>query len=166
MIAEIPDLSEMRVELKLEEVERGKLKLGQAVRVRIDAVPEKEFDADMDWISPIAQLVFRTWPPEKLFPARATLKKLDPRLRPGMSATAEIIVDREPNVLLIPVRASFQKNGKPTVYIQKGQQFLTRTIAVGRRNDEDMVVLSGLKEGELVTLEKPEDAAKRARKKL
>ena len=166
MIAEIPDLSEMRVELKLEEVERGKLKLGQAVRVRIDAVPEEEFDADMDWISPIAQLVFRTWPPEKLFPARATLKKLDPRLRPGMSATAEIIVDREPNVLLIPVRASFQKNGKPTVYIQKGQQFLTRTIAVGRRNDDDMVVLSGLKEGELVTLEKPEDVAKRARKKL
>ncbi len=166
MIAEIPDLSEMRVELKLEEVERGKLKLGQAVRVRVDAVPEKEFDADMDWISPIAQLVFRTWPPEKLFPARATLKKLDPRLRPGMSATAEIIVDKEPNVLLIPARASFQKNGKPTVYIQKGQQFLTRTIAVGRRNDEDLVVLSGLKEGELVTLEKPEEAAKRARKKL
>ncbi len=166
VIAEIPDLSEMRVELKLEEVERGKLKLGQAIRVRIDAVPEKEFDADLDWISPIAQLVFRTWPPEKLFPARATLKKLDPRLRPGMSATAEIIVDKEPNVLLIPVRASFQKNGKPTVYIQKGQQFLTRTIEVGRRNDEDLVVLSGLKEGELVTLEKPEDAAKRARKKL
>jgi HlyD family secretion protein len=166
MIAEIPDLSEMRVELKLEEVERGKLQLGQAVRVRVDAVPEKEFDANMDWISPIAQLVFRTWPPEKLFPARATLKKLDPRLRPGMSATAEIIVDREPNVLLIPVRASFQKNGKPAVYIQKGRQFLMRTIEVGRRNDEDLVVLSGLKEGELVTLEKPEDAAKRARKKL
>ncbi len=37
---------------------------------------------------------------------------------------------------------------------------------MGRRNDEDMVVLSGLKEGELVTLEMPEDAAKRARKKL
>jgi RND family efflux transporter MFP subunit len=166
MIAEIPDLSEMRVELKLEEVERGKLQLGQAVRVRVDAVPEKEFDADMDWISPIAQLVFRTWPPEKLFPARATLKNLDPRLRPGMSATAEIIVDKEPKVLLIPTRASFEKNGKPTVYIQKGQQFLTRTIEVGRRNDEDLVVLSGLKEGELVTLEKPEDAAKRARKKL
>ncbi len=46
MIAEIPDLSEMRVELKLEEVERGKLQLGQAVRVRVDAVPEKEFDAE------------------------------------------------------------------------------------------------------------------------
>src|SRR5437016_6124651 len=55
-IAEIPDPSEMRVELKLEEVDRGKLKLNQPVRVRVDAIPEKEFNAEMDWISPIAQL--------------------------------------------------------------------------------------------------------------
>jgi RND family efflux transporter MFP subunit len=165
-IAEIPDLSQMRVELKLEEVERGKAKLGQTVRVRVDAVPEKEFSAEMDWISPIAQLVFRVWPPEKLFPARATLKNLDARLRPGMSVTAEIIVEKQPNVLLIPVRASFQVNGKPAVYVQKGQQFLTRAIEVGKRNDEEMVVLKGIKEGELVTLERPEEAAKRARKKL
>jgi multidrug efflux pump subunit AcrA (membrane-fusion protein) len=163
-IAEIPDLSEMRVELKLEEVDRGKLKLGQPVRVRVDAVPEKEFSADMDWISPIAQLVFRTFPPEKLFPARATLKNLDPRLRPGMSASAEIIVERQPGVLLIPARASFMLNGKPAVYVQKGQQFLTRTIEVGKRNDEDLVVLKGLKEGELVTLENPAEAAKRGKK--
>src|SRR5579864_6232923 len=165
-IAEIPDLSEMRVELKLEEVERGKIKLGDPVQVRVDAVPEKELHAVMDWISPIATLVFRTFPPEKLFPARATLKNLDSRLRPGMSASAEIIVERQPNVLLIPARASFLKNGKPTVYVQKGRQFLTRTIEVGRRTDEDLVVLKGLKEGELVTLESPEEAARRSKKKL
>ena len=165
-IAEIPDLSEMRLELKLEEVDRGRLKLGQPVRVRVDAVPEKEFTAEMDWISPIATLVFRTFPPEKLFPARATLKNVDPRLRPGMSASGEIIVEKQPNVLLIPSRASFLVNGKPTVYVQKGQRFQTRTIEVGKRNDEDLVVLKGLKKGELVTLESPEDAAKRAKKRM
>src|SRR5438105_4787645 len=142
-IAEIPDLSEMRVELKLEEVDRGKLKLGQAVRVRVDAVPEKEFKADMDWISPIAQLVFRVFPPEKLFPARATLKNLDPRLRPGMSATAEIIVERQPDVLLIHSRASFLKNGKPAVYVQKGEELRTRADEIGRGNGEDRVVHKG-----------------------
>jgi HlyD family secretion protein len=165
-IAEIPDLSEMRLELKLEEVDRGRLKLGQTVRVRVDAVPEKEFTAEMDWISPIATLVFRSFPPEKLFPARATLKHVDPRLRPGMSASGEIIVEKQPNVLLIPTRASFLVNGKPTVYVQKGQRFLTRTIEVGKRNDEDLVVLKGLQKGELVTLESPEDAAKRAKKRM
>jgi hypothetical protein len=39
-------------------------------------------------------------------------------------------------------------------------------IEAGRRNDEDMVVLKGLREGELVTLEDPTEAAKRAKKKL
>ena len=58
-IAEIPDLSKMRVEVKLDEVDRGKVKLGQAVKIRVDAIPDKEFDAILDWISPIATLQFR-----------------------------------------------------------------------------------------------------------
>jgi RND family efflux transporter MFP subunit len=165
-IAEIPDLTEMRVELRLEEVDRGKVKLGQEVRLRVDAIPEKEFSANLDWISPIAALVFRSFPPEKSFPARATLKNLDPRLRPGMSATAEIIIEKQPKALLIPVKSSFTQNGKPMVYVQRGQNFSTRIIEVGKRNDNDMVVLSGLKEGEIVTLENPAEAAKRAKKKL
>jgi HlyD family secretion protein len=166
-IAEIPDLSEMRMELKLEEVDRGKMKLGEHVRIRVDAIPEKEFTATLDWISPIAALIFKGFgSSDKVFPCRATLKNLDPRLRPGMSASAEIIIERESNALLIPSRASFLQKGKPAVYVQKGQQFITRTIEVGRRNEEDLVVLRGLKEGELVTLESPTEAAKRAKKKL
>src|SRR5947209_1388121 len=77
-IAEIPDLSEMYVDLKLEEVDRGKLKLGQSVRIRVDAIPDREFTATLDWISPIAALVFTGGATaEKTFPARATLKNLD-----------------------------------------------------------------------------------------
>jgi HlyD family secretion protein len=166
-IAEIPDLSEMRVEMKLDEVDRGKLVPGQLVKIRVDAIPEKEFTASLDFISPIAALIFKGFGnSDKVFPCRATLKNLDPRLRPGMSASAEVIIEREPNALLIPSRASFLLKGKPAVYVQKGQQFLTRQIQVGRRNEDDIVVLGGLKEGELVTLESPAEAAKRAKKKL
>lgn len=166
-IAEIPDLSEMRMELKLEEVDRGRLRLGQAVRIRVDAIPEKEFSAELNWISPIAALIFKGFGnSDKVFPAHALLKNLDPRLRPGMSASAEIIIERQPNALLIPVRASFIQNGKPAVYVQKGQSFRVRQIEVGRRNEDDIVVLKGLQEGELVTLESPAEALKRARKKL
>jgi hypothetical protein len=68
--------------------------------------------------------------------------------------------------LLIPVRSSFTRNGKPAVYVEVGQQFAVREIEVGKRNDEDEVVTGGLKEGEMVTLESPEEAAKRARKRL
>jgi hypothetical protein len=101
---------------------------------------------------------------EKTFPARATLKNLDPRLRPGMSATAEIVIDSEPGKLLIPVRASFVHAGKPAVYVQKGQNFQLRTIEVGKRNETDIVVLKGLREGESVALEDPAEAARRAKK--
>jgi RND family efflux transporter MFP subunit len=166
-IAEIPDLSEMYVDLKLEEVDRGKLQLGQQVRIRVDAIPDKEFTAVLDWISPIAALVFKGGSTaEKTFPARATITKLDDRLRPGMSASTEIIIERSPNTLLIPSRASFAKDGKPAVFVQKGKDFTARNIEVGKQNDEDIVVTSGLQEGDVVTLENPADAAKRAKKKL
>jgi RND family efflux transporter MFP subunit len=165
-IAEIPDLSSMRIELKLDEVDRGKLKIGQLVKVKVDAIPEKELMAELDWISPIAAITFRGGPglSEKTFPARATLKNLDPRLRPGMSASAEVIIETHKNALLIPARASFAHRGKPAVYIQRGNNFDIRPIEVGKRNEGDIVVLSGLKEGDLVTLENPVEAARRAKK--
>src|SRR5512140_892196 len=77
-IAEIPDLSEMRIELKLEEVDRGKVRLGLPIKIKVDAIPDKEFYAELDWISPIAAVNFRGpgAGTEKTFPARATLKNL------------------------------------------------------------------------------------------
>ncbi len=166
-IAEIPDLSQMYVDLKLEEVDRGKLKLGQAVRIRVDAIPDREFTATLDWISPIAALVFKGGSTaEKTFPARATIAKLDERLRPGMSASTEIIIERDPNSLLIPTRASFAHNGKPAVYLQTGKAFAIRPIDVGKQNDDDVIVTGGLKEGDVVTLENPAESAKRAKKKM
>jgi multidrug efflux pump subunit AcrA (membrane-fusion protein) len=52
------------------------------------------------------------------------------------------------------------------VYVQIGKNFVVRNIKIGERNDEDVVVTGGLKEGEIVTLESPAEAAKRAKKKL
>ena len=83
-----------------------------------------------------------------------------------MSATAEVIIEREPGALMIPVRASFTQNDKPAVWVQVGDKFQLRYIQIGKRNDDDLVVTSGLKEGELVTLEDPIEAAKKAKKKL
>jgi multidrug efflux pump subunit AcrA (membrane-fusion protein) len=164
-IAEIPDLSQMRVELKLDEVDRGKLQLGQSLRVRVDAIPEVEFTATLDWISPIAAVIFKGMGlTEKTFPARATLAKVDPRLRPGMSCSSEIIIESAPNSLLIPARASFMNKGKPAVWIQKGDGFEIRQIEVGKRNDADIVVTAGLKAGDVIAMEDPNEVAKRAKK--
>jgi HlyD family secretion protein len=164
-IAEIPDLSEMRIDLKLEEVDRGKLQMSMPIRIRVDAIPDQELVATLDWISPIAAVVWRSMGmTDKTFPARGTLKRVDPRLRPGMSATAEILIESEPDSLLIPARASFMSKGKPSVWVQKGSEFVPRTIEVGKRNDTDLVVKGGLREGETIALENPVEALKRSRK--
>jgi HlyD family secretion protein len=164
-IAEIPDLSSMRIELKLDEVDRGRLKLGQVVRIRVDAIPEKEFLADLDWISPIAAIQWRGMGlTDKTFPAQATLRQVDPRLRPGMSGSAEILIETQKDALLIPARASFMDKGQPAVYVQRGTNFEIRHIKAGKRNENDLVVLEGLREGEQVALENPAEAAKRAKK--
>jgi len=172
-ILEIPDLSSMYVDLKLDEVDRGKIAIGQTVRVRVDSIPDKEFTAGLDFISPAAALVFSgvganaQASTEKNFPARASLKNLDDRLRPGTSASVEIIVERQPNTLLIPLRASFDRGGKPAVYVQKSDRtFAVRQIQIGKKNDEDIVVTGGLREGETVALEDPVKLAKQAKKKI
>jgi HlyD family secretion protein len=164
-IAEIPDLSRMRLELKLEEVERGKVRLGQAAKIRVDAIPEREFTAKLDWISPIAAVAFKGMGlTEKTFPAYATLRNSDARLRPGMTGSAEIVIENLGSQLLIPIRASVTQDGKPAVYLQRGTEFVLRPIEVGKRNETDIVVLKGLELGDVVALENPADAARRARK--
>jgi multidrug efflux pump subunit AcrA (membrane-fusion protein) len=164
-IAEIPDLHKMRLELKMEEVDRGKVRLGAPMTIHVDAVPDKEFRATINWISPIAELTFRGFgPPAKLFPAYATLDRVDPRLRPGMTGSATILIRTIRAKAMIPLRASFFSNGQPAVYVQKGHEFQLHAIKVGERNDKDLIVTEGLKEGDIVALENPVEAAKRAKK--
>ncbi len=163
-IAEIPDMSELQVEFRVEEVDRGLLQMSQKVRMKVDAVPDLELEGTLDWISPIAQLLFRSWPPEKNFPAKSSIKKPDSRLRPGMSVTAEIIIERRPNALLIPIKASFVLDGKPAVFLEKGNQYRRQRIQAGKRNATELMVLAGLTEGQMVALENPEEAARKKRK--
>ena len=151
--------------MKLDETDRGHIQMGQEAKVRVDAIPDKTFTARIDYISPIAQILWKGFGlTQKVFPTNATLKNLDSRLRPGMSASAEIILEDQPNVVLIPIQASFSDHGRPAVYVQHGDQFQIRHIEVGRRNDTDQVVTKGLEPGQTVALENPLEAAKKAKK--
>jgi hypothetical protein len=66
--------------------------------------------------------------------------------------------------MLIPITASFTKDGKPAVWLQRGDKYVLTPIEAGERNETDLVVLKGISEGDVVALEDPQEAAKRARK--
>ena len=82
-----------------------------------------------------------------------------------MSATAEIVIESAAESDSDSRARQFHcSKGKPAVYVQKGENFELRPIEVGKRNDSDMVVIKGLKAGEIVALENPIEAAKKAKK--
>ena len=162
-IAEIPDLDSLRVEFRVDEVDRGRAAEGQETRIRIDAVPDASLGGSVTWLSPIATLVFNRLPPEKNFPAFSKIDDIDNRLRPGMSATVEIVVQRIKDVLVIPSKASMQFDGKPTVFVRDGAGYRRTQIEVTATNGTEIVVAAGLDEGDVIALEDPATLGGRGR---
>lgn len=154
-IAEIPDLESLRVEFRVDEVDRGRVAEGQETRIRVDAVPDATLSGAVNWLSPIATLVFNRLPPEKNFPAYSGISDIDDRLRPGMSATVEVVVQRIQDVLVIPSKASTQIDGRPTVFVKDGAHYQQKHIEVAATNGTEIVVAEGLDEGDEIALENP-----------
>src|SRR5262249_40943294 len=143
-IAALPDMSSFRVDVRVDETDRGRLKLNQPATVRIDAIPDKEFKATVLEISPLAKIDYSSWPFPKNFDIVVQILENDPRIRPGMSATARIAVEKYSNSLLVPPQAVFEKNGSPIVYVLRRSRFEERRVQVGRRGKTMLQISSGL----------------------
>jgi HlyD family secretion protein len=155
-VIELPDLSSIHVEARLDEADRGRLNMGQEASVKIEAVPEREFKARIDNISVLARVDFSSgWPPPKNFDLRLVLLETDPRIRPGMTAVARIATDRIPNVVLVPSEAIFQQDGAPVVYVLKGSAFVEQPVQLSRRGKEQAAVASGVEPGMRVASRRP-----------
>jgi len=153
-MAEFPDITTLRVNGRVEEGERGRVKEGQTATVRIDAVPDKEFQAHVVEISALAKIDFSAWPYPRNFDVSSQLDQTDARVRPGMSATARVTVEKLPDSILVPPETAFQKLGKTVAYVLSGSTFQEREIVIARRS-ESQVVARGLRPGERVALKDP-----------
>ena len=156
-ILELPDLSSIHLEARLDESDRGRLKVGQAATVKIEAVPGKEFAAKVDLISVLARVDFSSgWPPVRNFDLGLILEERDPRIRPGMTATARIAADKMPNATLVPAEAIFQKDGRPVVYRLNGSKFDEQSIEIVRRGREQAAISAGVEPGDKLAMRRPE----------
>jgi HlyD family secretion protein len=156
VIAEVPDLSTLRVTARLEEAERGRMQPGQRVVVRADAVPDKELAGKIGDISALARVDFSSWPPQRNFDMIVQLDQLDARLRPGMNTTVRVAVDRVPDAVLIPARAVFEKDGRSVAYVPRMRGgWDERLVQIARRGQEQLVVREGVQPGERVALKDP-----------
>ncbi len=155
-IAELPDLTTVQMTARVDEADRGRIQTGSAVRVRVDAVPDKELTGTLKDISVVAKPDFTTWPPVRNFDLVVALSDSDSRLRSGMSASARVELDRLPNVLVVPTGAVFQRGAATIVYIVNRGDVESRQVTVLRRGRDQMAIASGVSEGDRVSLKEPE----------
>jgi multidrug efflux pump subunit AcrA (membrane-fusion protein) len=155
VIAEIPDLTTLQMESKIDEVDRGRIALGDTVLVHVDAFPEKVLNAKLESISPLAEESFAEWPPTRSFKAYARIDTPDMRMRPGMNAGADIVQTRIPNAVSIPAKALFTLRGQPVVYVKNGNQYVPQPVTIRARNTDEVAV-EGIAAGAQVTLAEPE----------
>jgi RND family efflux transporter MFP subunit len=155
-IAELPDPSSLKISARVEEAERGQLKVGQTTEVHVDAVPDRSLEGKVDVISPTASLDFNGgWPIPRNFSVDVTLSQSDPRLTPGMSATVRVAVAKIPDGIVIPASAVFRKAGRNVAYVQRGSKFEETPVEVSRRNTEEVLLAKGLQPGERIALRDP-----------
>lgn len=155
-IAELPDLSAVKMTARVDEFDRGRVQQGSPVRVRVDAVPDRELTGTLTDISVVAKPDFSSWPPARNFDLVVAIADGDERLRSGMSASARLELDRLPGVLLLPSGAVFQRGAATVAYVVNGGTTESRPVMVLRRGREQIALASGLREGERVALREPE----------
>ena len=155
-ILELPDLSSVHLEARLDESDRGRLNAGQDARVRLEAVPGRDFKARIEKISLLARVDFASgWPPPRNFDLGLILLEVDPRIRTGMTAVARIATQRVPNVVLVPSEMIFQRDGSPVVYKLAGSAFDELRVQVSRRGKEQAIVTSGVAPGDRIATRRP-----------
>ena len=119
-ICSVADLHEMLVIPEINEVDVAKVRVGQPVEVRVDAVPGRVFHGVVSSIAPASTTALD--PSASIgqgtvvkFRVKVRLPNPDRALRPGMSANVSIITARKPNCLCLPIDAVGEKRGRKVV---------------------------------------------------
>jgi HlyD family secretion protein len=154
-IAELPDLRSVRMTLRVDEADRARLVVDGSARVRVDAVPDREFEARISDISLVATPDFTSFPPVRNFDVHVALRESDERLRSGMSATARIELDRIDNVLIVPATAVVDRDAATVVYVSSDGGLQRREVQVLRRGRDRVAIASGVNEGDHVAVQPP-----------
>jgi RND family efflux transporter MFP subunit len=154
-IAELPDLDTVRMTLRVDEYDRARLATGAAVRVRADAVPDRELAGRVREISVVATPDFSSYPPVRNFDVVVALDESDPRLRSGMSASARLEIDRLDDALVVPAAAVYDDGGVAVVYVVSRGATERRPVVIERRGRDRVAIASGVEAGERVSLTAP-----------
>ncbi len=151
-IAELPDLSSMISKTFINEIDISKIRVGQKVRIGVDAFPEKRFDGKVVSVANIGQVLPNG--DTKVFEVTIKLFGSDPELRPAMTTSNVITTDSLSEAMYIPLDAVFKTDSTRFVYTYLNQ-WVKQIVDLGVENSNFVVVNKGLKLGQEVLLNEP-----------
>jgi HlyD family secretion protein len=154
-IADLPDLSSVRMSCRVDEADRARVQRDSPVRIGVDAIPDREFEGRITDISLVARPDFSSFPPVRNFDVVVSLSGTDPRVKSGMSASARIELDRLTDVVVVPASAVFLRDGATIVYTVGRGSPEPRPVTVARRSKDRVAIASGLTAGERIVLRDP-----------
>ena len=165
----LPDISQMMAMVRVHESQVRNVHNGQKSVVRIDALPDREFQAVVRKVAPTPDRRIRYYEDISVYNTEVWIEDdtnaLPEDLKPGVSAKAQIIVAELKDVLKVPVQCVVTRDGQTQVLVRTATGTELRTVEVGQSSSTFVEIRSGLSEGEEVALSpvlKGRDAAGRA----
>jgi len=156
VVATLPDFSVMMSRTYVNEVDISKVRVNQKAEVVVDAFPDKRFTGFVTEVANIGEQ--RPNQDARVFEVRIQINESDTILRPAMTTKNTILIHTEKDVLFVPIEAIHGNNSLTWVYRQVQNRVVKQQVKVGLRNENQIIILEGLTEGNMVLLTIPENA--------
>ena len=145
-ILRLIDTSRLFAEVAVDEVDIAQLRLGQRTEVTVDAYPDEIFSGKVVHIAPETT----TSQGLVVVEVKIELEKADPRLKPGFTASADIITDEAKSVLVLPVEAVSETERGSFVMVSKEDGPTRREVTLGVSDGTNVEIKRGLEESEMI----------------
>lgn len=154
-LMKVNDMSNLRVEADLNEIEANKIVLGAETKLTFDSLPKTSFTGTVNYLSSFGVQDSATSTLYK-FPVRVNFTTGGVLVRPGTSANLSILVANAENALSVPASAIFIEDGVRYVFVKKGEgKFERRKVEIGIGNLNFIQVVKGLASGDAIATVRP-----------
>ena len=153
-IANLPDLTKMESKTYANEVDIRKIKKDLKVKIGFDAFPEMQIEGIVTEVANVGEK--KRGSDIKVFQVLIELKETNDNVRPGMTTSNIIITNEKKNVLSIPIEAIFSKDSISYVYAKSGFSVIKKQVELGDNNNDEVIIVNGLTEKDIVYLNKPD----------
>jgi RND family efflux transporter MFP subunit len=163
-VATLPDLSIMESVTFVNEIDVRKLAKGQQVSLSLDGDPSKKLHGTVSSVASVGEQ--RPNSDAKVFEVKVSVEKPDTTLRPGMTTGNAIETYTIKNVLHVPLESVQTDSGTSYVFRKTGTRVVRQQVETGAMNDDEVVIVRGLSEGDRVLISPPPDRDKLALARL